>query len=142
MERFHFNTAISAVMELLNAIPRDGSSSKTVQEALEAMVICLAPIAPHICEELWQELGHKGGLWKAEWPTYDPAQLESAMMTIVVQVNGKLRGRVPLSADVDEETVIEAALADESVKKHVEGKTVRKTIFVPGKLLNIVVEDE
>ena len=97
MERFHFNTAISAMMELLNAIPRAENkhviASPMVGSALETIVVCLWPIAPHICEEIWEALGHQEGLWKQKWPVYDETYLKSDVATIVVQVNGKLRAR-------------------------------------------------
>jgi leucyl-tRNA synthetase len=144
MERHHFNTAISALMELLNAIPRKSSDSKpaswpVIKEAIETMIVCLSPIAPHICEELWKEMGQEEGLSRVEWPHYDESLLGEDVVTIVVQVNGKLRGRLTMPKDANEDAVRDAALQDEKVSKHIADKTIRKVIFVPGKLLNIVV---
>ncbi len=143
-ERFHFNTAIAAIMELVNSISsfeskKDPSCAPVLKEALEAVVLLLAPFVPHITEELWEGLGHEGGIGAASWPLYDANAIVEDELTIVVQVNGKLRGKVMVDAAATEEQVRSAALADEKVVAHMEGKTVRKIIYVPGKLLNIVV---
>jgi len=143
-ERFHFNTAIAAIMELVNSISsfeskKDPSSAPVLKEALEAVVLLLAPFVPHITEELWEGLGHQGGIGTASWPAYDAEAIVEDELTIVVQVNGKLRGKVTVAAIATEEEIRSAALADEKVVAHIEGKTVRKIIYVPGKLLNIVV---
>jgi leucyl-tRNA synthetase len=140
MDRFHFNTAISALMELLNAIPREPSVSwPVVREAFESLVLCLSPVAPHICEEIWSQLGHESSLLVAKWPAYDPQWLQSETMTVVIQVNGKLRAQLTMPEGADEDFVKQAALADEKVQKHVAGKEIRKVIYVQGKLLNLVV---
>jgi len=143
-ERFHFNTAIAAIMELVNSISsfeakKDPSCAPVLKEALESVVLLLAPFVPHIAEELWEGLGHGGGIDNASWPVYDAEAVVEDELTIVVQVNGKLRGKVTIDAAATEEQVRTAALADEKVLVHLEGKTVRKIIYVPGKLLNIVV---
>jgi leucyl-tRNA synthetase len=143
-ERFHFNTAIAAIMELVNSISsfeskKDPSCAPVLKEALEAVVLLLAPFVPHITEELWEGLGNKGGIGSASWPVYDAEAIVEDELTIVVQVNGKLRGKVTVDAAASEEQVRSAALADEKVVVHLEGKTVRKIVYVPGKLLNIVV---
>ena len=141
--RYTFNTAIAAAMELLNAINRFEDSSPegraVVGEALEAVVLLLSPIVPHICHELWHALGHETAAVNVRWPQADPAALAREMIEIVVQVNGKLRGRISISADADEAAVSEAALADENVRRFVADKTIRKTIVVPGRLVNVVV---
>ncbi len=141
--RYKFNTAVAATMELLNAINRfeDGSEQgrAVVQEALEAIVLLLAPIVPHICHELWQVLGHETAPVYASWPTVDEAALEQDLVEIVVQVNGKLRGRISVAADADRDAVCELALADENVRRFVADKPVRKTIVVPGRLVNVVI---
>ena len=132
-------------MELLNAIPRPNevaeqrASWPVVEQALQAILVGLSPIAPHVCEELWEEFGFGTGVWRVPWPQFDAKWLETETVTIVVQVNGKLRGRLTLPTDVDEAGATDAALKDEKVNKHVAGKTIRKAIFVPGKLLNLVV---
>jgi leucyl-tRNA synthetase len=141
--RRHFNTAIAAIMELLNAIGRCGDASpqgRAVRhEALEIAVMALSPITPHVCHALWQGLGHQTGLIDERWPEVDPAALVQDAVEIVVQVNGKLRGRVSVPASADEATIREAAIADEHVRKFIGDKPIRKLIVVPGKLVNIVV---
>ena len=138
-----FNTAIAAVMELLNAITRfDNSESQgraVTGEALDAAVLMLAPMAPHICHALWKALGHETALVDQSWPRVDESALEIDSVEIVVQVNGKLRGRIKVATDADRETIGAAALADANVQRFVEGKAVKKTIVVPGRLVNIVV---
>jgi leucyl-tRNA synthetase len=141
--RYTFNTAVAASMELLNAITRFGDDSDAgravVHEALEAVVLMLSPMVPHICHSLWAALGHETALIDTPWPTVDESALEADLVEIVVQVNGKLRGRISVAADADKETVGELALADHNVQRFVAGKEVRKTIVVPGRLVNIVV---
>jgi len=137
-----FNTAIAAVMELLNAVSRfeDGSAQgrAVVQEALELAVLMLSPFVPHVTHTLWGALGHGTALVDERWPEPDDSALEQDRIEIVVQVNGKLRSRLSLPAGADEETAREAALADPNVVKFVGGKPVRKVIYVPGKLVNVV----
>ena len=138
-----FNTAIAAVMELVNAIGRFGDESPAgravVQEALETVVLLLAPIVPHACHALWQALGHEDAVVNARWPEADESALSQESVQIVVQVNGKVRARIQVPADADKATVEAAALADSNVQRFTEGKTVRKVIVVPGKLVNVVV---
>jgi len=143
-ERFHFNTAIAAVMELVNSInafePKNHPSNAPVlKEAVESVVLLLAPFVPHISEELWECLGHREGIEKAGWPVYDPAAAEEDELLIVVQVNGKLRGKITVAASAAEEDVKAYALADDKVQSFTAGKSVKKVIYVPGKLVNIVV---
>ena len=142
-ERFHFNTAIASVMELLNTVqptelntPQRGAVMK---ESLETMVLLLAPFVPHISEELWQRLGNGTPLSRTAWPEYDRDAVVDEEVLVVVQVNGKLRSRVTVPAGVGEEELKAAALADEKVLPFLEGKQVRKVVCVPGKLVNIVV---
>jgi leucyl-tRNA synthetase len=141
--RYTFNTAIAACMELLNAINRfDDSSAQghaVVRESLDAIVLMLSPIVPHICHHLWHVLGHETALVDERWPEADASALSQDMIEIVVQVNGKLRGRVSVDVSADEGAITELALADENVQKFVASKTIRKTIVVPGRLVNIVV---
>jgi leucyl-tRNA synthetase len=142
-KRRTFNTAIAAVMELMNAVARFEDRSPqgraVVQEALEIAVLVLAPVVPHACHALWRELGHAGAVVDERWPEPDPGALERATVDVVVQVNGKLRGRVTVPAGADESVVREAALADANVQRFMEGKPVRKFVYVPGKLANVVV---
>ena len=138
-----FNTAIAAVMELMNSLARfDDRSPRgraVMQEALEIVVLALSPVVPHACHSLWRELGHAGAAVDERWPEVDPRALERNSIEVVVQVNGKLRGRVTVPADASEDTVREAALADENVQRFMEGRPVRKFVYVPGKLANVVV---
>ncbi len=141
--RYTFNTAVAAAMELLNSVNRFDDSSPAgrfvVQEALDAIVLMLAPIVPHICHTLWQALGHDSALIDESWPSADDRALEQELIEIVVQVNGKLRGRISVAVDADDDTVREAALADANVQRFVADKAIRKTIVVPGRLVNVVV---
>jgi leucyl-tRNA synthetase len=145
-DRFHFNTAISAVMELVNAvyqIKRPASDDKialaTVREALETAVILLVPIVPHITEEIWQMLGHKTLAANIPWPQFDPAIASEEEMTIVVQINGKLRSRMTVAVDEDPEKIKTDALADERIVSLLSGAKIMKVIYVPKKLVNIVI---
>ncbi|MDX9745110.1 MAG: leucine--tRNA ligase [Syntrophales bacterium] len=144
--RFHFNTAISAVMELVNALyllerpaKEDRIGLSVVREAIEVIVLMLAPIVPHISQELWAKLGKKKPLLFASWPIWDEAVVAAEEMTIVVQVNGKVRGRIVVPVDETAETIQSRALADEKVARFIEGKSMVKQIYVPGKLVNIVI---
>lgn len=138
-----FNTAIAAVMELMNALSKFNDTSPqgraVSQEALELAVLMLSPIIPHACHALWNELGHVGAIVDQPWPKMDAQALTQDTLEIVVQVNGKLRGRINIAAKASEAEARSAALADENVSKWVEGKEVRKFVYVPGKLINIVV---
>lgn len=138
-----FNTAIAAVMELSNAISRFVDASDqgraVTREALTAAVQLLAPIAPHITHQLWQDLGNSDNLLDSSWPVADEAAMSRASVLMVVQVNGKVRAKIQVPADSEESVVLHTALADESVQRHMNGKTIRKQIVVPNKLVNIVV---
>jgi len=140
--RLTFNTAIAAVMELMNHVVKFDDDSPqgiaVVQEALETATLLLAPITPHISHELWHALGHPEAIVDGEWPSLDASALIKATQQIVVQVNGKVRSKIELAADVSKEDMAQFALADENVKRFTEGKTVRKVITVPGRLVNIV----
>ena len=141
--RYTFNTAIAAIMELTNHLARfDDShpqSRAVVREAWLAVVRLIAPITPHICEELWSRLGGAGPVYCADWPVADEAARERQQVTLVVQVNGKLRARIELEPGAGQEQALEQALAVENIQRHVDGKTIRKVIHVPDRLLNIVV---
>jgi leucyl-tRNA synthetase len=146
-ERFHFNTAISAVMELVNALyqlPRPGQedslSLSVIRETLETAILLLAPIVPHVTEELWGELGHRESLADTKWPSYDPVIAAEEEITIVIQVNGKVRNRMVVPADEDGEKIIKMALSDEKTGKFIVGKKILKQVYVPKRLVNIVVQ--
>lgn len=140
--RFHFNTAIAAVMELVNAVYSFKKSEEhpdVMREALEAIIRLLNPFVPHLCEELWARLGHRESVEMAGWPVYDESALVADEITLVVQVNGKVRSKICVAVDADKETLEKVALAEENVQRFIEGKQVRKIITVPGRLINIVV---
>ena len=141
-----FNTAIAAVMELMNKLTRAPLESEqdraVMAEALSAVVRMLYPITPHICFELWKALGNESTIDHAEWVKADEAAIVEDEKLIVVQVNGKVRGKVTVAADADEETVKAVAFADENVKKFTENTQILKVIYVPGKLLNMVVKPQ
>ena len=138
-----FNTAVAAVMELLNAISRFEDRSATgravVQEALEIAVIALSPMVPHITHALWKELGHDAALVDLRWPSADAQALVQEEITLVVQVNGKLRSQISVAVDADEAAVRAMALADETVRRFIGEATPKKVIVVPRKLVNVVV---
>lgn len=141
--RLTFNTAIAATMELTNAIgkleTRGEQDRAVIREAIESIVIMLAPITPHICQALWQRLGYSEPVIDTPWPSVDESALVQSTIPMVVQVNGKVRGKINVSPDAKQEEIEQAALANENVQKFIEGKTVRKVIVVPGKLVSIVV---
>ncbi|MCQ8104571.1 leucine--tRNA ligase [Methylomonas sp. SURF-2] len=144
MARRHtFNTAIAANMELVNALNKfedDSNNGRALrQEVLEAIVLMLAPIIPHAAQQLWNELGHGGDIVLAAWPTLDEAALAQDAIEMVVQVNGKLRGKLAVAAGAGKEQIEALALADENVQRYLDGKPVKKLIVVPQKLVNIVV---
>jgi leucyl-tRNA synthetase len=141
--RRSFNTAVAAVMELLNAVSKlddPGLATRVVKhEALEIAVMCLSPMIPHVTHELWHQLGHETALALERWWAPDPDALVQDTIEISVQVNGKMRARVSIPADANQEIAIAAALADPNVRKFVEDKPIRKAIYVKGKLANLVV---
>ncbi|MCG7548914.1 leucine--tRNA ligase [Pseudoalteromonas sp. Of7M-16] len=137
-----FNTAIAAVMELSNKLTKapleNDQDIALANEALNAIIIMLAPITPHMCHELWEQLGHQGEVLDAAWPTVDQSALVEDEKLIVVQVNGKLRAKLTVASNATQEQVEAKAFAEENVTKFTDGKTIRKVIYVPGKLLNVV----
>ncbi len=142
-----FNTAIAAVMELINALSGLEGGKEANREAdrivrhelIETALLILAPIVPHVCHVLWQALGHSGAVMDAAWPQVDESALVQKNIELVVQVNGKLRDKIVVPADADRDAIEKLALASEKVASHLDGKTVRKVIVVPGKLVNVVV---
>lgn len=144
-ERFHFNTAISAVMELVNTmygietIDNSPQQAGVMRLAMESVVLLLSPVVPHFAEELWEALGHESSVLLAAWPSYRDDALIKDELLIVVQVNGKLRSRFNAAVDTDDNTIRETALADERVQKFIKDKPIKKVIVVAKKLVNIVV---
>ena len=140
--RYTFNTAIAAMMELLNALSRieDSPQSRAVvQEGLETVVLMLSPIVPHITQTLWKALGHSGSIMESAWPQVDKSALTRDEIEMVVQVNGKLRGHITISAAADKQTIEKTALNEPKVQRFITGKTIKKVIVVPKKLVNVVV---
>jgi leucyl-tRNA synthetase len=137
IEGLRFNTAISALMELSHDIASGAAGAP--REVAEMVVLALAPFAPHMSEELWERLGHGESLVWADYPEPDPALLVSETVSVAVQVNGKLRGVVEVPAGADQSLVEEAARAEERVASFLEGKTERRVIYVPDRLINFVV---
>jgi leucyl-tRNA synthetase len=129
-------------MELLNHMQKAPQQSPmdlaVMREAINAIVLLLTPIAPHMCHVLWQDLGHQGNVETASWPTADEAAMVEDEKLIVVQVNGKVRAKITIAADAAKEHIEQLGLSEANVQSFIEGKTVRKVIYVPGKLLNIV----
>ena len=143
-ERFKFNTAIAAIMELFNEISKfkaetDGDKN-VLKEAIEKLIVMLSPFTPHVAEEMWEITGHTTLLAEEKWPEVDESALKVEEIEIPVQVNGKVRGKITIPADANEETVREFALSNEKIKKYTEGKNIVKFIYVKGRLVNIVVK--
>jgi leucyl-tRNA synthetase len=146
VEGFQFNTALSAVMEYVNAVhdyrrdvPVGKRDSTLLRSAARDLTLLLAPFAPHMTEELWHEvLGESGSVHRQSWPAFDPSALVSEEVELPVQVNGKVRDRLTVAVDAAESDVVTAALALPNVAAHLEGKTLRKVVVVPGKLVSVV----
>ncbi|MEE8424012.1 MAG: leucine--tRNA ligase, partial [Thermodesulfobacteriota bacterium] len=144
-KRLHFNTAISRVMELVNALyqwderNKDALALSVLREAVDAVVVLLAPFTPHICEELWKELGNETDLAETSWKSYSEEALKKDEVLLIVQVNGKVRGKVLVPDGTGEEEARAAALGDTKVQEWMEGKTIKKTIYVPNRIVNLVV---
>ena len=148
-QRIHLNTAVSALMELVNALYAFGDridsnnaqpgSLVALREAVESLIVMVAPFAPHTAEELWEMTGHAGGIERASWPSFDEAIAKAEEIVMPVQVNGKLRSRLTVSAETPEDELRTRALSDSAVRPHIEGKTVKTVVIVKGKLINVVV---
>jgi leucyl-tRNA synthetase len=136
LESLRYNTAIAATMELVNTLREQNCCER---EVVESLVIMLAPFAPHFAEESWERLGHTTSVFEARWPVYDPRHLAAPEIELVVQVNGRTRSKVMVPRDASEATAREAALSDPAVQRFVDGKEVKKVIYVPNRLVNIVV---
>jgi len=139
LEATKFNTLIAAFMEFANFWQEN--KKETSKDIIERFLILLAPMAPHISEELWQNLGHKKSIFLEKWPEYDPTLVREEIVTLIIQVNGRVRDKIEVEADISEEKAKELAFSQKKVKNWIEGKEIKKVIFVPGKLINIVVEE-
>jgi len=131
-----FNTAISAMMVLTNELMK---LDDVPTEALEVLAKLIHPFAPHLGEEVWERLGHSPSIQRQAWPTYDPALCEEDEVEVPVQINGKVRGRITLPKEATEDQALAAARQAPSLTTYLEGKPLRKTIWVPGKILNLIV---
>ena len=144
LDRFKFNTAIAALMEFSNHLNRvwasAGIGSDQWRECVETFLLMLAPIAPHFAEELWERTGHQYSIHQQRFPTWDEALAAEEVITLVVQVNGKVRDRLEVPPDIEEEAAQQLALASPRVRSFTEGKSVHKTVYVPGRLVNVVVK--
>ena len=142
LEQFDFNTVVSGLMELSNAIgaaqDADQAGTEEFNTAVEALLLLMAPVTPHITEELWEYLGKPYSIHTQPWPEYDPAQAKEEQITLVIQVNGKVRDRVSAPAGVTEAQAKEIAMSSAAVARHLGEGEPREVIFVPGKLINIV----
>jgi leucyl-tRNA synthetase len=136
IEALRLNTAVSTMMKLVNHL---NGFEVPPREAVEKLVLCVSPFAPHVAEELWERLGHEPSVANTTWPAFDPALCVDDILQIAVQVNGKVRGRAELARDAGEPAAREAALADPNVSKFLEGKAIKKLVYVPGKILNFIV---
>jgi leucyl-tRNA synthetase len=136
IEAFKFNTAISALMILVNAMEKESQLSIV---NCQLLVTILSPFAPHLAEEIWSELGHTESIFKQPWPKYDPELARDEKIELVLQVNGKVRDRIEVDAEISEAEAIELAMASEKMKAWLDGKEILKKVFVKGKLVNIVV---
>jgi len=138
---FKFNTAISAVMELVNATYQaiERGCVADIREAVKTAVILLAPFVPHAAEELWEKLGNKASIFKEPWPEYDEGKAKEDMLILPVLINGKVRSRLEIAADMSEEEIKERVMADAKVKTWLKDNPIRKLIVVPKKLVNIVI---
>jgi leucyl-tRNA synthetase len=144
MDRLRFNTMIAALMELTNYLSRiketSPVSSANWRSSIETLLLLLAPTAPHMTEELWKRLGHKGSIHNQQWPKWDEALAKEDEITLVVQINGKLRDRINAPVSITEDEAKQLARDSEKVKAHLASKQVVNVIYVPGKLVNIVVK--
>jgi leucyl-tRNA synthetase len=144
IETNRYNTAIATAMTCVNELYKlktEGFGKHDVwQEALQSIVACVAPFAPHLSEELWHQLGHSDSIHRDSWPAYDEQYLTEDTVTLAIQINGKVRGQVTLPVDADETSALDAAKAEAKIQTHLTSKQIIKTIYVPGKILNLVVK--
>ena len=140
IEAFHFNTSISSIMELVNAVTSSEFRvpSKTIKEILNNIAILMAPFAPHFSEEVWEVLGNKPSIFETQWPKFDESLIKEENVSIVIQVNGKLRDKILVPSSASEDSVKDLVLKSEKVAKWIEGGNVKKIVFLPDKLMNIV----
>lgn len=145
-QNFHFNTAISAMMELFNVLSasvgehdQPTAEPQVIRQSISVLLLLLSPMVPHFAAEMWEKIGNKDSIETESWPEFDAEAAKEDLLTIVIQVNGKVRSRLEVPADVDDDFLIEKALADDNTLKFIDGKSIKKTIVVKKKLVNIVV---
>ncbi len=146
LQRFHFNTAISRIMELVNTtylyfqdVPQEEQNKASLSEILTTLVKLIAPFAPHLAEELWQQLGQAYSVFNVTWPTWDDAFLATEMIQMAVQVNGKIRSQIEISTTATDDEILQTTLSDEKVAHYLAGKEIVKSFIVPKKLISLVV---
>jgi leucyl-tRNA synthetase len=140
MDKHQFNTVASAAMKILNALDRlAGVDDKIVREGFSILLRLLSPIAPHIAQALWKELGYGDDILSAPWPVVDEAALVQDEIELMIQINGKLRGSIRVAKDADKAAIEQLALAHEAVQKQLAGAAAKKIVVVPGRLINVVV---
>jgi leucyl-tRNA synthetase len=144
LEKLDFNTAIAAMMSYVNELYKIKAEEPMTHSAgwlfaLETLTQLLAPLAPHITEEVWQNLGHESSVHISAWPQWDEHLVAEEVITIAIQINGKVRSEIAVETDITEEEAIAAAKADERVAPHLEGRTIKKAIYVPGRLVSLVI---
>ena len=137
IEAFKFNTAVAAFMSMFNEI----GDEVVTREQLKKILVVLCPFAPHITNECWEKIGEEGLVEEQSWPEFDEALLAREIVEIAVQVNGKARSTIHIAPDADEATARTTAMADENVKKHLVGKEIVKVVYVPGRIVNVVVKE-
>jgi leucyl-tRNA synthetase len=142
--RWHFNTSVALVMELVNALQaaeplETDARLEVIKGVLELLVLMLSPMSPHLCEELWEMLGHTDGLAATGWPTYSAELAAAALVEIPIQINGKIRAKISVEAGLSQDELLERAKADERIKQFLDGKKIIKQIVVPDRLVNLVV---
>jgi leucyl-tRNA synthetase len=143
--RWHFNTSVALIMELVNELQaqeplEEGASPAVMKKILQMLALMLAPLAPHLAEELWEMLGNSGGLAKVKWPPYRAELAKEEQFEVVIQINGRLRGKILVEDGLGEDELAERALADPRIAQLVSGKHVAKTVVVPRKLVNLVLQ--
>ena len=143
IEELRYNTAISKLMEYVNVLRGRGGEGGGLRAVaasyLEPLMVMLSPFAPHFAEECWERLGHETGIFQASWPEYEAELARETRIELVVQVNGKVRGRLQVAAGISKEAAVALALEDEGVKRFVDGEEIKKTIYVQDRLVNLVI---
>jgi leucyl-tRNA synthetase len=137
LESFRMNTIVSSFMEFINEVT--SMTAPPDKETVEVFLTVIAPFAPHFAEELWQETGHEPSIFRQKWPKWDEAYTTSDTVTVAVQINGKLRGTIIVNAEAPEDSVLQAATADPAIIRYLDGKQIRKKVYVKGRILNLVV---